>query len=337
MPNDLTIPTACRLLPSDEQAIDRAAQLLAAGELVAFPTETVYGLGADAASPTAVAKIFAAKGRPADHPLIVHVAFPDEIDRWGRAIPPAAWDLAAAFWPGPLTLIVRRRSDVNSTVAGGLDTIAVRCPSHPIAHELLRRFGGGVAAPSANKFGKVSPTTASHVVAEFGDALPLVLDGGTCEVGLESTIVDLTGEKPAILRPGAITVMDLEAALGFTLAGSETSSTPCSGRLASHYAPLCRVQMVTLEGLRDELTSGVRQLGRTGYLVTQQYPDLDPAAVICLTSDASLYARGLYAALREADQRQFERLLVVDPPTGHPLSAAILDRLQKAAGPRNSD
>lgn len=324
-----------------DEIIARGAQLLAAGELVAIPTETVYGLAADATNPAAVRKIFAAKGRPADHPLIVHIAYPDEIDRWGTEIPPAAWDLAAAFWPGPLTLIVRRRSNVDSVVAGGLDTIAVRCPSHPIAQWLLRELGRGVAAPSANKFGHVSPTTAAHVLAEFGDTLPLVIDGGACEVGLESTIVDLSQSTPTILRPGVISQTDLELVLGLAIGDPHANSTPCSGRLASHYAPNCIVEIVTEEELTSKLASLDASGRRVGLLATEEgsvraLAALPADRIVWLPSDAKLYARGLYGALRAADERGFDHFLVVLPPLGHPLSAAILDRLQKAAGPRDS-
>jgi L-threonylcarbamoyladenylate synthase len=194
--------------------IERAVALLRAGELVAFPTETVYGLGADAANPAAVAKIFAAKGRPQDHPLIVHLDGAAQLDAWARDIPAYAFELAEAFWPGPLTLILKRQPGVPDAVTGGQDTVGLRVPGHPLALELLRAFGGGLAAPSANRFGRISPTTARHVREELGEAVAMVLDGGPCQVGIESTILDCTGGAPRILRPGMVGAPALGRVLG---------------------------------------------------------------------------------------------------------------------------
>ena len=197
--------------------ISEAAARLAAGEVIAFPTETVYGLGADASNPQAVAKVFALKGRPSDHPLIVHVASIEGLREWGRDAPPAAFALAESFWPGPLTLIVKRSPRVPDAVTGGQETVGLRCPSHPMAQELLLEFArvgsGAIAAPSANRFGHVSPTTADHVRDEFGAGL-FILDGGACEVGLESTIVDLSRGAPVLLRPGAITRAQIAEVIG---------------------------------------------------------------------------------------------------------------------------
>ncbi|MGB7502317.1 MAG: L-threonylcarbamoyladenylate synthase, partial [Azonexus sp.] len=199
---------------------DRAVELLRAGELVAFPTETVYGLGADASNPAAVAKIFAAKGRPADHPLIVHLAGHDAVDHWAEQVPAVAWELMETFWPGPLTLILKKQAWVPSTVTGGQDTVGLRVPGHPVALELLRRFAAvagehaGIAAPSANRFGRISPTTAAHVQEELGDRISLTLDGGPCTVGIESTIVDCSGGEPVVLRPGHISPAHLETVFG---------------------------------------------------------------------------------------------------------------------------
>ena len=194
--------------------VKRAAELLRQGELVAFPTETVYGLGADAANPAAVAKIFAVKGRPADHPLIVHLPGDDHIERWARDVPAAAYELAEAFWPGPLTLILKRQPGVPDAVTGGQDTVGLRVPGHPLALELLREFKGGVAAPSANRFGHISPTCADHVRDELGSAPDLILDGGDCQVGLESTIISLVDDRPILLQPGVISLPELCEALG---------------------------------------------------------------------------------------------------------------------------
>ena len=198
--------------------LDEAVAVLKRGGLVAFPTETVYGLGADAGNPAAIGKLYAAKGRPADHPVIVHVAGMANLDEWAREISPIARRLAQRFWPGPLTLILKRVPGVSDAVTGGQDTVGLRIPSHPVAHALLEKFGGGIAAPSANRFGRVSATLAEHVRREFGDAVDFVFDGGECDVGIESTIVDATGAAPVLLRPGHITARDIEQAAGIALA-----------------------------------------------------------------------------------------------------------------------
>ena len=191
-------------------SIEQAADLLHRGKLVAIPTETVYGLGADASNPEAVAKIFQAKGRPADHPLIVHLAYASQMKDWAEEVPDSALRLASAFWPGPLTMILRKKASVPAVVTGGQETVALRVPDNPVALWLLRVFGGGIAAPSANRFGRISPTTAQHVAEELGDAVDCILDGGPCTVGVESTIIDLTDQQPTILRPGRITRSQLE-------------------------------------------------------------------------------------------------------------------------------
>ena len=202
----------------DQKSIKAAVTILRAGGLVVFPTETVYGLGADAANAAAVRKIFAAKGRPADHPVIVHLASDRDLTRWASDIPPAVRQLAERFWPGPLTLVVRRAKSVSDEVTGGQDTIGLRVPSHPIAQALLNAFGGGIAAPSANRFGHISPTTVRHVREELGDRVDLILDGGACEVGIESTIVDVSGGTPVLLRPGRVSEEEIEAVLQVPLA-----------------------------------------------------------------------------------------------------------------------
>jgi L-threonylcarbamoyladenylate synthase len=226
----------------DPANIARAADLLHAGDLVAFPTETVYGLGADATNAAAVAKIFAAKGRPADHPLIVHIPGVSHLGRWARDVPPQAYQLAAAFWPGPLTMILKRQPGVPDLVTGGQDTVGLRIPDHVVARQLLAAFAGGIAAPSANRFGHISPTTAAHVHEELGAAAAFVLDGGPCGIGIESTIVDLSRDRPAVLRPGAITREQLETALGIAPDEGAADNFPdaprVSGSLAAHYAPI---------------------------------------------------------------------------------------------------
>lgn len=232
--------------------IQQAAGVLRAGGLVALPTETVYGLGANAEDPAAVARIFQVKRRPPSHPLIVHIAAADQLDDWVEEVPLAARLLAEYFWPGPLTLVLRRGRRVPLEATGGLETVAVRVPDHPVALALLSAFGGGVTAPSANRFGSVSPTTAHHVRAELGDGVDFVLDGGSCEVGVESTIVDVTGATPAILRPGGVTREDLEAVLGRPLSVPSTSGVRVPGQHPSHYAPRARVVLVEPEKVVSE-------------------------------------------------------------------------------------
>jgi L-threonylcarbamoyladenylate synthase len=308
---------------SDE--IDAAVAALRRGELVAMPTETVYGLAADACNPAAIARIFATKGRPADHPLIVHLADARALDDWSRDIPAAARVLADQFWPGPLTLILRRQPQVSDALTGGQDTVGLRVPAHPVAHALIQRFGGALAAPSANRFGRISPTTAAHVRAEFGDAVPHVLDGGASSVGLESTIVDLSQEPARILRPGSILRSEIEAWIG-PLADAAHADTPrVSGSLAAHYAPskpLILLDEITVDNERGGAAAGALWLGLSAL----------PAGVegIALGSDPKAYAHDLYAALRELDAGPGTRILVVMPPRGEAW-AAIHDRLQRAA------
>ncbi|MBI3256331.1 MAG: threonylcarbamoyl-AMP synthase, partial [Actinobacteria bacterium] len=238
---------------SASSAIAGAVGVLRAGGLVAFPTETVYGLGADASNDDAVRRIFAVKGRPTDHPLIVHLGDADQLDTWAREIPSDARLLAAACWPGPLTLVLWRSSVVSDVVTGGRDSVGLRVPSHPVALDLLRAFGGGVAAPSANRFGRVSPTTAAHVVADLGDDVDLVLDGGACAVGVESTIVDLTGEAPMLLRQGGVSIETIEGVIGRAVIATAEGPERAPGMLAAHYAPTARVELVEAHRLQDRL------------------------------------------------------------------------------------
>lgn len=326
-----------------------AVRLLQAGELVAFPTETVYGLGADAANPEAVAKIFAAKGRPADHPLIVHLPGAAHLDRWARDIPALAWDLAEAFWPGPLTLILKRAAAVPYAVTGGQETVGVRVPAHSIALDLLRAYaqaGGGknglcgVAAPSANRFGRISPTDAAHVREELGDAVALVLDGGPCQVGIESTILDLSrddGFPPRLLRPGHITPEQIAAVIGVmpevptAKQGGGAEAPRVSGSLDAHYAPLTPMRVVATSQLGD-LARSLKESGQSfGLLAHSQQPAIVPAhSLRQLPGDAEGYARGLYAALRELDQAGNDVIVVEAIPTD-PSWAAVADRLRRAA------
>ena len=333
------------------QDYSRAVQLLQAGELVAFPTETVYGLGADAANPEAVAKIFAAKGRPADHPLIVHLPGAAHLDRWARDIPAVAWELAEAFWPGPLTLILKRAPEVPYAVTGGQETVGVRVPAHPIALDLLRAYaqaGGGrnglcgIAAPSANRFGRISPTDAAHVHEELGDAVALVLDGGPCLVGIESTIIDLSRDDgdggilvPRLLRPGHITPEQIEDVIGVLPELPEAQqggNTPrVSGSLDAHYAPLTPMRVVATAQLPEALRSFKENGKCFGLLAHTRQPGLVPLhALRQLPDEPEGYARGLYAALRELDQAGND-LIVVEDISGEPGWAAVADRLRRAA------
>jgi len=311
--------------------IAEAAAQLKAGELVAFPTETVYGLGADASNADAVRKVFAAKGRPADHPLIVHIADTVQLANWAREIPQAVHMLAQKFWPGPLTLVLKRHPNVLDAVTGGQDTVAIRVPSHPVAQALLRAFGGGIAAPSANRFGRVSSTTAAHVREEFGDTVACVLDGGATDVGIESTIVDCSGDAPALLRPGMITPQQIEAVLGAPVAVPLAGSPRASGMLDKHYAP--QTPLMQMEGdLVVELAhSLVRQGKRVAVLArTRLQPLLDNLIWIAAPADAAGYAHDLYANLRTLDHAGCDAILVEQPPD-ETLWLAIRDRLNRAA------
>jgi L-threonylcarbamoyladenylate synthase len=297
--------------------IDSAALAIAHGELVAFPTETVYGLGADACSESAVAQIFAAKGRPSDHPLIVHVASPSGVAHFASEVPAFAHKLIAAFWPGPLTVILPRKAGVATAAAGGQDSIGLRCPSHPMALSLLRaceRLGvHGLAAPSANRFGRISPTSAAHVLSEFGADL-FVLDGGDCDVGIESTIVDCTRGVPVLLRPGVLTLKALEAACGecILLAKDMPHMTPkASGTLESHYAPRAKVRIL----MREEWHALKCVAGQVLY----QLP-LDPEQA----------AHELFAKLRALDQADIHEIWVTCPPDGQDWDG-VRDRLLRAA------
>ncbi|WP_225878933.1 L-threonylcarbamoyladenylate synthase [Spongiactinospora rosea] len=318
--------------------IDKAAGVLRAGGLVAFPTETVYGLGADAEDPAAVTRVFQVKGRPPTHPLIVHIAGVEHLSDWAEDVPATALLLAERFWPGPLTLVLRRGRRVPLATTGGLETMAVRVPGHPVALALLSAFGGGVAAPSANRFGSVSPTTAGHVRAELGDAVDFLLDGGPCEVGVESTIVDATGDVPRVLRPGGVTREDLQEVLGRPLAVHSTSQVRVPGRHPSHYAP--RAQVVLVEpGTVIAEAERAQDLGRqVGVLVPPSFADaaVKAHAVVTVPGSPADYARRLYGFLREFDQQGCD-LIVASLPVEEGLGLAIANRLRRAAGPRPAE
>ncbi|UCV03263.1 L-threonylcarbamoyladenylate synthase [Dechloromonas denitrificans] len=320
----------------------RAVDLLRAGKLVAFPTETVYGLGADAANPAAVAKIFAAKGRPADHPLIVHLAGHDAVDHWAEQVPAVAWELMEAFWPGPLTLILKKQAWVPDAVTGGQDTVGLRVPGHPVALELLRRFAasgghGGIAAPSANRFGRISPTSAAHVQEELGDRVPLILDGGPCAVGIESTIVDCSRGEAVVLRPGHISPAHLEAVLGCRPAIETAIGAPrVSGSLAAHYAPQTPMRLIASERLLDFLNAQRHKGDACGVISHSLPPHAGmPHIWRMLPADPVGYAHELYAALRDMDHAGMS-LITVEALPDDPAWAAVADRLRRAvagAGP----
>ena len=308
------------------EAISHAAANLLAGNLVAFPTETVYGLGADACNPQAVARIYSVKGRPADHPLIVHVSSMDALGDWASDVPEYAISLARDFWPGPMTLIMKRSALAGDFITGGQDTIGVRVPNHPVALGLLEAFarigGRGVAAPSANRFGNVSPTTAQAVADELSDYLAdadQILDGGACDVGVESTIIDCSGDVPRILRPGAITEAMILASTGFThIEQIEKSEIRVSGSLDSHYAPVATVVL-------DQYP-----VAGQGFIAMSDVATPDGVVRLAAPKTHDEFARVLYTALRAADEQGL-MAVVVQQPAGDGIAIAIRDRLKRAA------
>lgn len=333
------------LPPVDAQRIDLAAQRLMQGRLVAFPTETVYGLGADAENPQAVARIYAAKGRPANHPVIAHIAPCADIGYWTSSISPEARALIDAFWPGPLTLILPRAARIPDCVSAGQPSIGIRCPSHPVAQDLLKRFAslkpgghGGLAAPSANKFGQVSPTTASHVRGEFPELDEqelMILEGGPSEVGIESTIVDLSrldqGIGPVLLRPGHISVLQLAQALGRDIALPDAEAPKVSGSLKAHYAPRTPLALLAWAQIQEAIAAAPAGERWAVYAFETAPADL-PGHVYWESgsSDPYAYARDLYATLRRLDQRGCDRILVQKAPST-PAWQAVNDRLGRAA------
>lgn len=314
--------------------IAAAVAALRAGGLVAFPTETVYGLGADARDPAALRRVYALKGRPSAHPLILHLADAAALPQWVAVVPPAAATLAARFWPGPLTLVLPRAPGVPDELTGGQDSVAVRVPSHPVAQALLKAFGGGIAAPSANRYGRISPTRAAHVREEFPTGVDAILEGGDCEVGLESTIVSLLGPVPRILRPGVIGRAALEAALGTRVLaggaqqgaggdddGADAAAPPAPrvpGSTAQHYAPRTPLALVPAGTLAAAQAAAAARGERTAILACPP------------GSDAAVYGRALYATLRALDDGRADRLLVEQVPAS-PEWDAVRDRLTRAA------
>ncbi len=316
-----------KLTQADAELLSQAVQALKNGEVIGLPTETVYGLAADALNISAVRKIFALKGRPVDHPLIVHIADSAQLSKWAINIPEEAFVLAQHFWPGPLTIILQKHPSVPSEVTGGQNTVGLRCPAHPLALTLLQQLKGGVAAPSANRFGHISPTTAQHVRNEFGDAVAIVLDGGECEVGIESTIIDLSSEQPRLLRPGMISQTDIESVIGSIASQANQESPRVSGSLAAHYAPRTPMRMLK----REELISEYAIKAKQGLHCEVLCLDALPGGVkgLSLSNDYHTYAHGLYAAMRELDSRHADLLLIEQTP----LTAdwlAVNDRLNRA-------
>jgi L-threonylcarbamoyladenylate synthase len=322
-----------RLRRATQQELEAAVTALRNGELVAFPTETVYGLGANARDPAALRRLYEAKGRPASHPVIVHLDSVRYLPRWATDISAKAEMLAERFWPGPLTLVLRRDPDVSELLTGGQDTIAIRVPSHPMALQLLTAFGGGIAAPSANRFGRLSPTRAEHVREELGDAVSVILDGGESTIGLESTIVALLEGPPRLLRPGAIRVDQLRALLPDLEVGPSPTAPRAPGGLPQHYAPQTRVVIVSTPELEPRIEELVAEDKRMAVLA-QRPPRLARANVTWINAGrrADVYQHDLYANLRSLDKAGAAAILVEEVPDGLPW-AAVRDRLARASAP----
>jgi|SRR5579862_3816878 len=316
------------------QEVDHAAVALLRGALVAFPTETVYGLGGDARNDDAVRRIFAAKGRPADHPVIVHLAWPSDLQRWAREVPTGAAALASAFWPGPLTLILPRAHGVSDVVTGGQDSVGLRIPAHPVAHALLTRFvdlgGDGVAAPSANRFGRISATAATHVGEEFGREVELILDGGVCDHGIESTIVSFITGEGVLRRPGAISAADLARVLGYAPLAGSPNAPRASGTLASHYAPRTPSRLMPTEELRRALETTHGASRTVAVLAHALRRPADFGGLwLHAPGDAAGYAHSLYANLRRLDAETAREIWIEAPPDDDSWTA-VNDRLRRA-------
>lgn len=324
------------ILPADDVALEKAARIIRAAGLVAFPTETVYGLGADALNESAVRKIFAAKERPPDNPLIVHIAQPAQLLALVLAVPQRAWQLAEKFWPGPLTLVLKKSGRVPQITTGGLETVAVRCPAHPIAQKLIAASGCPIAAPSANRFGRPSPTCAEHVLEDLDGRIDLILDGGPTLIGVESTVLDLTQDPPMVLRPGGVTVEELRALLGEVrlLEPSEREAARRSpGTRYRHYAPKAKLLLIE-PGQAESVVSSLVAAGRkVGVLGRSEATCFAPTVLVeIMPTDIRSYARRLFAALRALDAQGVE-VIVVEPVCEEGLGRAIMDRLRRAAQP----
>jgi L-threonylcarbamoyladenylate synthase len=320
-----------RAVRATQVEIEAAVQALRDGELVAFPTETVYGLGANAQNPAAVHKLFEVKGRPPQHPVIVHLDSPRYLHRWVREVPPAAMRLAEAFWPGPLTLVMPRAANVHDIITGGQDTIGVRVPAHPMAQQLLTAFGGGIAAPSANRYGRLSPTRAEHVREELGDAVRVILDGGECQIGLESTIVSFEEGSLRLLRPGAVTAAQIRTVVGELVLGASAASPRVPGSTPTHYAPVTPMTIVPpgeIDAQADAQSAG----GRRVAVLAQRLPLRAHKYVTWINAGRrpESYGHDLYTNLRTLDKAGCQRILVQAVPEGERWDA-IRDRLLRAA------
>jgi L-threonylcarbamoyladenylate synthase len=320
-----------RVVRATQVEIETAVQALRDGELVAFPTETVYGLGANAQNPAAVRKIFEAKGRPTNHPVIVHLDSPRFLHRWVSEVPEMASRLAERFWPGPLTMVMPRALNVHDVVTGGQDTVAIRVPSHPMAQQLLTAFGGGIAAPSANRYGRLSPTRAEHVREELGDTVKVILDGGECQIGLESTIVTFEGPAVRLLRPGAVTAAQIRQVVGEPLIGANLESPRVPGGTLSHYAPTTPMTIVPA-GEIDAHAASLSEGGRRVAVLAQRLPLRAHKYVTWINAGRrpEQYGHDLYANLRTLDKAGCQQILVQDVPEGEQWEA-IRDRLMRAA------
>ncbi len=320
-----------RVVRATQVEIETAVQAVRDGELVAVPTETVYGLGANAQNPAAVRKIFEAKGRPVSHPVIVHLDSPRFLHRWVREVPETATKLAERFWPGPLTMVMPRAPNVHDIVTGGQDTVAIRVPSHPMAQQLLTAFGGGIAAPSANRYGKLSPTRAEHVREELGDTVKVILDGGECQIGLESTIVSFEGQAVRLLRPGAVTAAQIRQVVGELLIGADLQSPRVPGGTPSHYAPTTPMAIVP-SGEVDAHAAALSEGGRRVAVLAQRLPLKSHKYVTWINAGRrpEQYGHDLYANLRTLDKAGCQQILVQDVPDGEAWDA-IRDRLRRAA------
>jgi L-threonylcarbamoyladenylate synthase len=321
-----------RIVRATQLEIDTAVQALRDGELVAFPTETVYGLGAHAGRADALRRVFELKGRPASHPLIVHIDSPRYLTRWAREVPVAATTLAERFWPGPLTLVLPRADNVNLLVTGGQDTVAVRVPAHPMAQQLLTAFGGGIAAPSANRYGRISPTRAEHVRDEFGQAVPVVMDGGECKWGLESTIVACLDGTVRLLRPGSVTLSQLQRAVGEVLVDAPASAPRVPGSQSAHYAPMTPLTVVPIDVL-EKMVSSMSDSGLKVAVLAMRPPlgTYPLATWINAGKRPETYSHALYTHLRTLDKGGCTRILVQELPRGDERWDAARDRLRRAA------
>jgi len=320
-----------RVVRATQVEIETAVQALRDGELVAFPTETVYGLGANAQNPAAVRRIFEVKERPPDHPVIVHLDSPRYLHRWVREVPDSAGRLADAFWPGPLTMVMRRAANVHDVITGGQDTIAIRVPAHPMAQQLLTAFGGGIAAPSANRYGRLSPTRAEHVREEFGESVRVILDGGECQLGLESTIVAFEDGSVRLLRPGSVTAAQIRSVVGELLVGAASASPRVPGSAPTHYAPGTPLTVVPA-GEIDAQAEAASTGGRRVAVLAQRLPLRSHKWVTWINAGRrpEMYGRDLYTNLRTLDKAGCQQILVQAVPEGERWDA-IRDRLLRAA------